>query len=429
MFLLRFLGLADATPDERRATLWVGAMFFCSLASTFLLRPLRDQFGVAEGVEQLPRLYSLTLLATVVAVLPFWWLANRMPSRRFVPIVLHACAAGFVLLAVGLSVIGDYRWNELPWLGELFWGGFSAVNVIVPTMVWIHAVEHFRREQARRLFGLVAVGGTCGALFGSWFSGWLATAHAPLWLSGASSAFLLEAAFVAFVLSRGACERMRQHDTDASIGPVAATGGMLEGLRVLARDGYVQRIAAYMLLLTILATAFYAAQTELVGAQIKAGKAQHYWLANAEFWGQGLVLGLQLFATGRLMKRLPAALLLISLPLVSVIGLGIWWLAPTALAIFFVQIGRRGTQYAFEKPAREVLYTPLDLETKHKVKFLLDTFAFRLGDLLGALLQLQLRRWELHTGQIVLVTIGVALVWIVLGVSLGRGRKRSESRA
>ncbi|MCA8964869.1 MAG: hypothetical protein H6838_09365 [Planctomycetes bacterium] len=422
--LLRFLGLHDATSDERRATLWVSVMFFCALSSTFLLRPLRDQFGVHQGVEELPALYSLTLLATVVAVLPFWWLANRMPSRRFVPIVLHLCAAAFVLLALGLNVIGDYDWSRLPWLGGVFWGGFSAVNVIVPTMVWIHAVEHFHRDQARRLFGLVAVGGTLGAVFGSWASSFLTgTAHAPLWLSGAAAAALLEFAFLAFALSRPACVRMKEAgEPGGAAAPQAATGGVLEGFRVLLRDGYAQRIGVYMMLLGVLATSFYAAQTELVGEQIKAGKAQHQWLASAEFWGQGLVLVLQLFWTGRLMKRLPGAVLLVSLPVVSVLGLGIWWLAPTAAAIFFVQIGRRGTQYAFEKPAREVLYTPLSLETKHKVKFLLDTFAFRLGDLLGAVLQLQLRDWKLTTGGIVLVTIGVAVVWIALGLSLGRRR-------
>ena len=420
--LLRFLGLHDASLDERRATLWVGAMFFFALSSTFLLRPLRDQFGVDEGVMGLEKLYSLTLLATVVAVLPFWWLANRMSSRRFVPIVLHTCAAGFVLLAIGLNAIGDYDWSRLPWLGGTFWGGYSAVNVIVPTMVWIHAVEHFRTDQARRLFGLVAVGGTLGAVFGSWAAGFLTqTVHAPLWVSGASSAALLELAFVAFLVSFGACRRMRDAGgVAAGERPAAASGGVLEGLRVLARDGYVRRIGVYMMLLGILATSFYAAQTELVGAQIKAGRAQHYWLAEVEKNGQGLVLLLQLFATGQLMRRVPGVLLLISLPLVSIVGLGTWWLWPSAFAIFFIQIGRRGTQYALEKPAREVLYTPLDLATKHKVKFLLDTFAFRLGDLLGAVLQLQLRDWKLSTGGIVLVTMGVALVWIVLGLSLGR---------
>jgi ATP/ADP translocase len=69
--LLRFFGLHHASVPERRATLWIAAMFFCSLASTFLLRPLRDQFGIAKGVDALPRLYCFTLLATAVCVPAF----------------------------------------------------------------------------------------------------------------------------------------------------------------------------------------------------------------------------------------------------------------------------------------------------------------------------------------------------------------------
>jgi len=122
------------------------------------------------------------------------------------------------------------------------------------------------------------------------------------------------------------------------------------------------------------------------------------------------------------MTRCGAALLLAALPLTSVIGLGCYWLAPTAAAIFVIQVARRGVNYAVEKPAREVLYTPLDLATKHKVKFLLDTFAYRLGDLLGAVVQVWLRELGLGVGAIVAVTVAFAGAWILIARSLGRAQ-------
>lgn len=413
--LLRFFGLDRATVAERRATLAVAVMSGAGLCSTFLLRPLRDQFGVDQGVERLPYLYSLTLLATIAAVLPFWWLANRMPSRRFVPAVLHVSAGLVALLALGLSIVGDYQWRDLPLLGELFWGGFSALNVAVPSLVWIHAVEHFRAEQARRLFGLIAVGGTLGAVVGSWLTGWLSKDAAwPPWATSLLSALLLEGALLAFFASLRPCSQLGGGP------PKVASGGMAEGLRILARDRRALGIGCYMALLGVLATAFAAAQTDLVGKGVASGRDQHVWLASVEFWSQSLVLVLQLFCTGRLLSRLPAAALLVSLPVVSILGLGALAIAPALLTINLVQIARRGAQFAFEKPAREVLYTPLALATKHKVKFLLDTFAFRGGDLLGAILAVQLRRWQFGIGGTVAVTIGVACVWIVLGLLLGR---------
>jgi AAA family ATP:ADP antiporter len=81
---------------------------------------------------------------------------------------------------------------------------------------------------------------------------------------------------------------------------------------------------------------------------------------------------------------------------------------------------RRGSSFAFEKPAREVLYTPFDLETKHKVKFLLDTFAFRLGDLFGALFQQLLVGQHASAMAAASATIALASLWAVLGVLLGR---------
>lgn len=418
-FLLRLFRLHDATAMERRATLWIALMFCASLASTFLLRPLRDQFGVDQGVDELPYLYSLTLLATALCVLPFWWLANRMPSRRFIPLVLHVCAAAFAALAFGLASIG-YRWEDKPWLGQVFWAGFSAINVVVPALVWIHTVEHFRRHQAQRLFGLIAVGGTLGAVIGAWLARLLITSGQPPWIAGIAAAALLEVALICFFASLPACRKLLGASEEVSR---VAAAGVFAGARLLVRDGYVRAIGVYMLMLGMLATAFYAAQTELIGEQVHSSRGQHSILANVELWSQTLVLCLQLFATGRLLRRLPPTLFLISLPVVSIVGLGVLWLWPVVLSIGLVQIVRRGAQFAFEKPAREVLYTPFALETKHKVKFLFDTFAFRLGDLLGAILQFEFRRWDLGAGGVVMATIVVALIWICLGFVLGRRRQ------
>ncbi len=422
--LLRSFGLEAATPSERRAAGWIAVMFGAGLASMFLLRPLRDQFGVHAGVDSYPRLYTWTLLATTLAVLPFWWLANRMPSRRFVPLILHVCTGLVVVLALALAAIGDYDWSSAPKVGEWFWGAFSALNVVVPTLVWIHAVEHCRTDQARRLFGLIAFGGTVGAVVGSWLAGQLCDGlDLPPWTAACASAVLLQGMLVAFRCSLPAC---RELGSAADAGRVAS-GGVFEGLRILLQSGRARAIAAYMMLLGILATAFAAAETELVGAGVAGSREQHFLLASVEFWSQSLVLVLQLFMTGRLLQRWPAAVLLVSLPVVSVVGLAALWIAPVVLTINLVRIGRRGAQFAFEKPAREVLYAPLALATKHKVKFLLDTFAFRLGDLFGAWLAVGLRASGLGVGTAAGATTLVALVWIALGLRLGRRERQPAS--
>jgi len=420
MELRGLLGLQSATRAERRATAWIALMYFAALASLFLLRPIRGQLGVARGVEAMPELYSVTLLATVAVVVPFWSLANRMASRRFVPICLHVCTAALLLLAVGFSFVGAHRWAEHPWIGKVFWGGFSAMNVAVPALIWIHAVEHYGSSQAKRLFGFVAVGGTLGAMAGSYGVKLPAQlgCEVPLWGFGVAAAALMQLALLAFHRSHRPCAEL----DGGGAARAHADGGVLQGLAILARDGRARQIALYIMLVGFVATAFEAAQTELVGEELDRAWEQQTFLADVGLWGNALVLFLQVFWTSRMMTRCGAALLLAALPLTSVIGLGCYWLAPTAAAIFVIQVARRGVNYAVEKPAREVLYTPLDLATKHKVKFLLDTFAYRLGDLLGAVVQVWLRELGLGVGAIVAVTVAFAGAWILIARSLGRAQ-------
>ncbi len=420
MFLRRLLGLQSATRAERRATGWIAVMYFAALAGMFLLRPIRGQLGVARGVEAMPELYSLTLLATVVVVVPFWSLADRMASRRFVPICLNVCTALLLLLAVGFTFVGEHQWQAQPWVGKAFWGGFSAMNVAVPALVWIHAVEHYGRSQAKRLFGFVAVGGTLGAMAGSYGVKLPAQlgVEVPLWGFGVAAATLMQVALLAFRRSHRACLELDGGDTDRA----HAGGGVLQGLAVLARDRRARQISLYVMLVGFVATAFEAAQTELVGAELARAWEQQTFLADVGLWGNALVLFLQVFWTGRLLTRSPASLLLAALPVISVVGLGCYALAPTAAAIFGIQVARRGVNYAVEKPAREVLYTPLGLATKHKVKFLIDTFAYRLGDLFGAVTQVWLRELGLGVGAIVAVTVAFAGAWVLIARSLGRAQ-------
>jgi len=422
MQLWRIFGLQAATSAERRATFWVAVMYFACLASTFAVRPLRGQFGVDYGVYGLDWLYTLTVIGTIVLVVPFWWLANRMPSRRFVPVALHVFTVGFVALAAWLPAIGDYEWQNAPVFGQVFWGGFNAVNVAVPALVWIHAVEHFGKLQAKRLFGLIALGGTLGTIAGSWLSGELSGGGAPLWAVPVVAAALLQVAHVAFRLSQRSCLQLEGGDTTTSFD----RGGLLGGLKIVLRDRRALQIAIYMMLVGFVATAFYAAQTELVGEQIAAGRQQHEWFADVGFYGNVLVLLLQLFWTGRMMSNWSAFAMLASLPIVSIVGLGLWSLFPTAVAIFGLQVVRRGTQYAFEKPAREVLFTPLEIGAKHKVKFFVDTCALRIGDLLGAVVQVQLREAGIGVAGIATITVAFALVWIAIAWSLGRAQPSSS---
>src|SRR5712692_5773326 len=82
-----------ATARERSTALWSFAYFFTLLAGYYVLRPLRDQMGIAGGVKNLPWLFTATFLSLLVAQPLYGALVARLPRVRFIPIVYQLLAA------------------------------------------------------------------------------------------------------------------------------------------------------------------------------------------------------------------------------------------------------------------------------------------------------------------------------------------------
>jgi len=101
--------LMPATSEERAAALWSFAYFFTLLAGYYVLRPLRDQMGIAGGVKALPWMFTATFLALVVAQPLYGALVARLPRARFLPVVYHFFVANlalfWILLTTGTAAV------------------------------------------------------------------------------------------------------------------------------------------------------------------------------------------------------------------------------------------------------------------------------------------------------------------------------------
>ena len=89
---------------EMPALLWSFAYFFALLCSYYILRPLREEMGIAGGVENLQWLFTGTFLAMLVAVPAFGALVARLPRRRFVPLVYHFFAVNLLVFYLLLEL-------------------------------------------------------------------------------------------------------------------------------------------------------------------------------------------------------------------------------------------------------------------------------------------------------------------------------------
>lgn len=425
--LQRWLRLHDASPAERRATAWTAVAFFCVLFAYYLLRPLRENVAAAFDQEQLVRLFLLTFGITTALNQPYLALVRRLPSRRFLPYALHAFAASFAGLALvfamvpaGVGGLGRLGWDSAAGCGyAFFYSWVTAFSVCGVTLVWVHAVEWFAMGQGKRLFGLVSVGGTLGAVLGSAASRQVAGLgySQVLLLAGVA----VELAVLAWWRSLPWCRQLGGGEARLEHGP-----SFWSGLRRVVAVPYLRGIAGFVLLSSISATTFYYQRMALVREQLFDDVARRAVEADINFWQNALCLLVQLFATSRVLLGLGTAVVLCVMPVGSLVGLWVFGLWPVVGVYAVVEVLRRMLQFAFDKPAREVLYTALDREGKYVSKAVIDTAVLRLGDVCGALVN--------HTaGWLGIGGLGSAVAalplfagWAATGAWLGRRCRAGE---
>jgi AAA family ATP:ADP antiporter len=368
--------LAGVRREERGLLLLSALYFFLVMASYFILRPIRDQMGVAGGVDNLAWLFSGTLSAMLLLNPMFSALVSRWPRRRFVAWsyrALMVCLLGFYL---ALQLLPD---SSAIWTGRAFFIWVSVFNLFAVSLFWAVMADVFRSEASRRLYGVIAAGGSLGALVGGVItSGLVARVGAPALLL--VSLVLLELAlWCMFAIHRRASAGVAQASV-RDAGDQVIGGRAIDGFRLALRSPYLIGMCGYMLLYTIGSTFLYFLQAQIVDATIEGRAAQTAYFANVDIWVNGLTLVLQLFLTGRLMARVGVGLTLAALPLISVLGFAGLGLVPVLGAVVVFTVARRVTNFAFSRPAREALFVPLSRGEKYKAKNLIDTLVYRIGD-------------------------------------------------
>src|SRR6266705_1832151 len=186
-----------ATAPERSAALWSFAYFFTLLAGYYVLRPVRDQMGIAGGVKNLPWLFTATFLSLLIAQPLYGELVARLPRVRFVPIVYHFFVANLVLFWVLLTF--DL---EKVIVARVFFVWLSVLNLFAVTVFWSFMADLFTSEQGKRLFGFIGAGGTAGGLLGPAITVVLSVPLGPANLLLAAVVFLELAVLCAHRLER-----------------------------------------------------------------------------------------------------------------------------------------------------------------------------------------------------------------------------------
>jgi len=418
---MRFLKRIVAVEESEVAPmLWAALYFFLLLAAYFVIRPIRDEMGVAGGVRNLPWLFLGTLLGMLLIHPLFTALVSSVPRRLFIPLSYTFFAANLIAFWLIFQTISE---GAGIWAGRVFFVWASVFNLFVVSIFWSLMADLFRPAQAKRLFGFVSIGGTVGAVAGSSITAFLAARVGPTNLLFISAAILGLAMFAANRLTSAIS--LSRIDDDPLRPPTAQIeqpigGKIFDGIRMVFTSSYLLGIVGYMLLYTITATLLYFQQAEIVAATFSDRVARTVFFARIDLVVNSLTAITQIFLTGRIVRRIGVALALATLPLVCVLGFAALGVAPTLIAIAVFQILRRWSNYAIARPCREMLYTVVPRSAKYKAKNFIDTFVYRVGDQVGAWSYAGLGALGLGAAAISLVAVPLAAIWMVIGLWLGR---------
>jgi ATP:ADP antiporter, AAA family len=418
--------LIDVRPAEMQALGWSWLYIFCVLSSYYILRPIRDEMGVAGGVENLQWLFSGTLVGMILVNPPFAALVAKLPRVRFIAVTYRFFGVNLLIFVLLLNVATA---EQHIWVGRLFFIWTSVFNLFVVSVFWALMVDVFDSEQGKRLFGFIAAGATLGGIAGSSITASLAK-DVPATYLLLGSAILLEAAVFSVRRLARLSDALHQRPV-AQSGESPIGGNILAGLTHAFKSPYLVNVSVYILLFAITSTFLYFQQAEIARQSFADRGARTAFFARIDLWVNLLTLGAQLFLTGRVLRTIGVALTLALLPALSILGFSTLAMTPTIVVVVVYQVLRRAGNFAFARPTRELLFTVVPREDKYKAKSFIDTVIYRTGDQVGAWSYAVLGFLGLAMTGISIVAVPISIAWLLNSLWLGRkqeGMAAAETR-
>jgi AAA family ATP:ADP antiporter len=421
----RILQAVGARPGEGAVLLWASTYYFLALAAYYVIRPIRDDMGAASGVENLAWLFTGTMAGMLLVHPLYTALVSKLPRRRFISYAYRFFIANLVLFFIVFRLADP---SKTVWVGRVFFIWTSVFNLFAVSVFWSLVTDVFRPGQGKRLFGIVAVGGTLGAMLGSGITTWLVGVVGQLNLLLVSGVALELAVRASRVLDRAEAG-LRLADDGRDAAAVTATssaeevigGGILEGVKHVLSSPYLLGVAILILFYTISSTFLYFQQVDVVSRVFGDDSVARTRVFGAiDFTVNTLTLFAQLFLTGRVMKWLGVGFALAFLPFLTLVGFGTLSAAPTLAILIGFLVLRRAGNFAIQRPAREALFTVLPRTDKYKAKHFSDTFVYRLGDQVGAWSYDWMGALGLSVSALALTMVPLSAGWLVLSLWLGR---------
>lgn len=387
--LVRFRDHNRQTP----ALLWAFVYFFCLLTGYYLLRPVREAMGadsdvravfpaglvdwfavrgVSLGEFTLQFLFTCTFILMVLLQPVYGAVVSRYARRVFLPVVYGF----FILCLLAFHFVFE---SALPGRGMAFFLWLTVFNLFAVAVFWSFMADVFSNADAKRVYGYIGAAGTLGAMLGPLLTRTLVEIIGIGQLLLVSAGFLIVCLLCILRLRPWAVAREREQNLAS--GEVPMGGGVLAGLRLVAREPLLRAIAVLVFFGVGVGTLLYNEQAAIARAYFTDAAARTAYYAGIDLAVNGLTLLVQLLLTRWLLTRHGIGPALLIPAFAILIGFAALAASPFPLLVAAVQVVTRASEFSLAKPARETVYTRVPREWRYKAGAAIDTVIYRGGDL------------------------------------------------
>jgi ATP:ADP antiporter, AAA family len=420
--------VTDVRAGEGLGAVLLTADLTVLLAGYYLLKTVRESLILAEGGAEVKAYSSAAQAILLFGVVPIYgWIATRMNRNQ----LLRWTAVFFASNLLLFAYLGHEGIREA--VPYFIWVGIF--NVFTVAQLWAFATDLYTEAQGKRLFPMLGVGASSGAVGGAWIAGKLIKPVGPFNMMLLAAAALCLCA----ALSRWASHVISEREGEREKKKNVETLGPQGGFQLLISDPYLRLIAVLTILLNIVSLSGDFVLGKLVvnranevvgsGKQLLAARSAFIgaYYANYYAWTNLVSFIIQAFLVSRIFKYIGVRRSLFILPALSLATFGSILVLPIMSVVRDLKIAENGTNYSLQNTIRNALLLPTSREAKYKAKAAIETFCVRLGDVSQAgIIFAGTRFLHLSVSGFAAITLVFTAFWIVVAGALYRHCNKAQ---
>ena len=419
--MINFLKTASKVKEQEVKAVIFSFLFVVVLMSAYyILRPVRDAMASDWTDAEVSWLWTLNFFISTAIVALYGVMVSKFRFRLLVPTMYGIFAISFIIFYALGSVFEDRTVID-----KSFYVWVSVFSLFHISVFWTFMSELFSKEQSGRLFGIIAVGASVGGLIGPSITAFFSVSLGTDNLMLIASMMLFIPIPIIFYLQSLKAKELNNEALDIPISNQSIGGNPLAGFKIFFSNPYLLSIALFIFLYTGISSFVYFELKNLL-SDFSRPERSVIW-AQMDLAVNILAISTGLFATSRIVTKFGMPVTIAMVPIMICIGLLVLAISPLLGVVVVLQVIRRAGNYAVTRPAREMLFTLVNQETRFKAKPVIDIVAYRGGDMLTAWLFTGLTQGlGLGLAAVAAVGAGIASLWALVGIYLGKWFERNE---